>query len=253
MSSYSKKRKFDSKPGSSKRYKKSYPTSVVKRPSSRAYVPRQRFGEVKGMDTLLSLNPIISTTGTNGSIFVVNLVPPGSASYNRIGRKIQHKSLRVKGSLLFTTSATATTGDQEGNYVRMIIVWDKQPSSGSIPTFDTIFGVTAQDGTESTTRLSPLKYDNMDRFKVLKDCMYVMNPRVIASGGTTNQNEQLVAFDEFIKVSGETVYSGQSATQTIADISSGGLYVIFRANNNTATTGFASVNSDAIARLRYTD
>lgn len=248
------KRKYGDAGGSSKRYKTSHSTAVVKRPSSKVYRPRQRMGEVKGLDTLLSLNPIINTTGTNGSIFVLNLVPPGSASFNRVGRKIYNKSLRLKGSFTFTTGPTATTSDQLGSYIRMVVVWDKQPSSGSIPTFDSIFGVTAQDGTESTTLLSPLKYDNMDRFQILKDCTYVSNPDVVISGGTTNQNERLMAFDEFLKLGGrETVFSGQSATQTIADISSGGLYVIFRSNANTALTNFQVVNSDAIARLRYTD
>jgi len=246
------KRKYSgSNGGAQKKYKS---TAVVKRPSSKVYVPRQRMGEVKGLDTLLSLNPIINTTGTNGSIFVLNLVPPGSASFNRVGRKIYNKSLRLKGSFLFVTAPTATTSDQLGSYIRMVVVWDKQPSSGSIPTFDSIFGVTAQDGTESTTLLSPLKYDNMDRFKILKDCTYVSNPDVVIGGGTTNQNERIVTFDEYLKLGGrETVFSGQSATQTIADISSGGLYVIFRANGNTALTNFNAVNADSIARLRYTD
>ena len=110
---------------------------------------RQRMGELKGMDTDLSLTPVISTTNTNGSSFVANLVQQGAGSWNRVGRKIYAKSLRIKGIVTFTNTPTFATGAQNNNWCRMVVVHDQQPSSGSIPTFDAIFGITAQDGTES--------------------------------------------------------------------------------------------------------
>lgn len=230
-------------------------TAVVKRPSSKVYVPRQRLGEVKGLDTSLSLNPVIATTGTNGSIFVLNLVPPGSASYNRIGRKIYNKSVRVKGSFGLNYAVIATTNDLAGLFIRCVLVWDKQPSSGSIPTFETMFGTTVQDGTEASNILAPLRYDNMDRFKILKDWTIEAPVMSIPStGGTTNQVERSIPFDEYVKLGNrETVYSGQSATQTIADISSGALYMVFRASADTTTSQVVAVNSNSFARLRYTD
>lgn len=230
-------------------------TAVVKRPSSRVFVPRQRLGEVKGLDTVLTLTPVISTTNTNGSIFVLNLVAPGSASYNRIGRKIYNKSVRVRGSMYMQYALQATTSDLEANFCRMVLVWDKQPSSGSIPTFDTIFGITAQDGTESSSVLAPLRYDNMDRFKVLKDCVVEFHPQATPPlGGSINLVTKIAPFDEYVKLGGrETVYSGQSATQTIADISSGALYLVYRVYNNTATTCQVGIESNSFARLRYTD
>lgn len=252
----SNKRKYSSsKPGGAKKPRRSFKSqgNAVARRST--FQRPMRIGEVKGMDTDLTIaGPVLATTGTNGDCFVLNLVPPGVGSWNRVGRKIYCKSLRLKGCLLYQYNAATTTSNLASSYCRMVVVWDKQPSGGAIPSFDTVFGVTNQAGTESTTILSPLKYDNMDRFKVLKDC--VINFDVEATpptGGSTNIISQRKTFDEYLKVKGECVYSGQSATQTIADISTGALYVYFRAPLAIASTSAVSVEAQSWARLRYTD
>lgn len=212
----------------------------------------QPAGEVKGMDTDISLNPVIATTSTNASSFVLNLVQQGAGSWNRVGRKIHSKSLRIVGNLQITSAPTVATGVGSENLIRMVVVWDQQPSGGSIPTFDTIFGITAQDGTESTPDVTcPPRYDNMDRFRVLKDCTYSNRPAFVSSLGSGPASNAVIPIDEYLKLSGqETVFSGQSNPMTIADISTGAIYVYFRTLNNQAfTTGLV----DAIARLRYTD
>jgi len=66
-------------------------------------VPVRRYGEVKGMDTDISLNPMISTTNSNASSFVLNLVQSGAASWNRVGRKTHIKSLRLIGNINFNS------------------------------------------------------------------------------------------------------------------------------------------------------
>lgn len=214
---------------------------------------RQRLGELKGMDTDISLSPIIATTNTNGSSFVLNLVQQGAGSWNRVGRKIYPKSLRVKGVVTFTNTPTFATGNQNGNWIRMVVVHDQQPSSGSIPTFDTIFGITAQDGAESCPDITcPPRYDNMDRFRVVKDCTFRQPDASVVSFGSAPSNVFITPVDEYLEVSNlpETVFSGQSAPMTIADISTGAIYVYFRAGVNAAST---TTSFDGIARLRYTD
>lgn len=255
MSSYSRKRKFDGKPGSSKKARKSSygPTSsVARRSTGMRVVPRQRFGEVKGVDTILTYTPIIASTNTNAGIQVVNLIAPGSGSFNRIGRKAYLKSLRIKGYLDAAITSVAASSDLMGSVVRMVVVWDKQPSSGAIPNFNDMFGVTDQAGTESSTIMAPIRYDNMDRFKILKECTWEFNPEAISPNAGDVVNMQK-AVDEYIKLNHETVYSGQTATQTIADISTGALYIVWRASTNTAGTFIAGVSNQTYARLRYTD
>lgn len=225
--------------------------------AARAITGKSRL-EVKGMDTKLGSLPIVDTVNTNDSIAVLNLVQQGAGSWNRVGRKIFPKSIRIKGSILVTSAWSVSTPTQYGNYLRCILVWDKQPSGGSIPTFDTMFGVTEQTGTESTTVMSPLKYDNMDRFTVLKEWVLSSNPG--SSGSTAAATgagvHNIITFDEFYRFKGkfETVYSGQSNPMTLADISSGALYIVFRSRATTVDpVSSVALQPDVIARLRYTD
>lgn len=214
----------------------------------------RRIGEKKGMDTPLTLSPVIATTSTNGSAFVLNLVQQGVGSWNRVGRKINLQSVRLRGVATFEFQVELITGRLYANTLRMVVVWDKQPSGGSIPTFDTIFGKTAQDGTESTTFLDPLRYDNMDRFTVLRDSVLDAQSEATSDAGTTLISQVNCSFDEFIKLnSREVVFSGQSVPMTIADISTGALYVYFRADTNSSAQSLISIDATSFARLRYTD
>lgn len=230
------------------------------RPLPGSYRDRQmqtalrRIAEKKGMDTALTLNPIISTTTTNGSAFVLNLIQQGAGSWQRVGRKVNLTSVRLRGTFVFSYANEAVTGSLGGNTVRMVVVWDKQPSGGAIPTFDSIFGVTDQTGTESCTFLNPIKYDNMDRFSVLRDCVVDMSPEVDAGGGTVNACTQMASFDEYIKLGNkEVVFLGQSSPMTIADISTGAIYVYFRVLQNVAGVAEVQVFTNSFARVRYTD
>jgi len=210
--------------------------------------------ELRGVDTTIAVADILNTTNTNVDVIPLNLVVPGNGSFNRQGRKIRMKSVRCFGSLACVIGETATTSSLAGVIVRLVVVYDKQPS-GVLPTFDTIFGHTLPDGTEASSFLDPLRYDNTSRFRVLRDLRKDFNPMLWNNAGGTVDGQIMVAnFDEYIKLPDlETVYSGQSSPQTIADISSGALYFIARASLSTASIGEASVSSSSFARLRYTD
>lgn len=185
----------------------------------------------KGVDTDLSLSPIINTVNTNGSCFCVNLVQAGSGSWNRTGRKILNRSLVITGFLGWTMGPSAT-GALYSNFVRMVVVYDKQ-TSGAIVPFSTVFGITDQSGTESTPDvLNPPKYDNMDRFRVLADRRIMPGSLVISTQDATHPTPQQTTYtmvNEFIDLKGiETVFSGQSVPMTAADIASGSIAVYFR-------------------------
>lgn len=210
-------------------------------------------GEKKGMDTNLYIASVTNTSNTNTNCFVVNLIQQGSGSWNRVGRKVNLKSLRIKGSFEVTYRAHEQT---LGNFIRMVVVWDKQPSSGSVPTFDQIFGTKDQDGTETSGILAPPKYDNMGRFRVLKDITFDCKPEANfwIVGGNDEVISYPISFDEYIKLNNlETVFSGQSIPMSISDISTGGLYIFFRALANQPGISQISVSSLSNARLRYTD
>jgi len=209
----------------------------------------------KGVDTDVSVasGNLINTTNTNGVAFVLNLIQAGTGSWNRVGRKAHLKSVRVKGLVSHTATPTATTANMLANFVRMVLVWDKQPSGAAVPSFDAIFGVTAQDGTESCPDIMcPPRYDNMDRFRIIRDKTVDMPICVVDSSGSLKNTQAIINVDEYVKLSDlECVYSGQSSPMTIADISTGALYLYFRAYNN--VSGQSVCAFDGITRLRYTD
>lgn len=208
---------------------------------------------LKGVDTDISIVSNISTTNTNAQIFAVNLVQQGAGSWNRVGRKLHLKSLRLKGVVQFTINPSAVTGTAVLPGYRCIVVWDKQPSGAAIPAFDQIFGITAQDGTETCPTITcPPRYDNMDRFRIMKDMFYDAPNLALSAIGNGPNTAVNIEMDEYISLpSLETVFSGQSAPMTIADISTGALYVIHR--QTSAAGGASSVTFSGIARIRYTD
>lgn len=216
----------------------------------------RQIGEKKGVDTVLTLNPVIPTTNTNGSIFVANLVSPGTGSYNRVGRKIHLQSLRIRAIAQHQAAFDGTTANIESNTLRMAIVWDKQPS-GTTPQFDDIFGYTLQNGTEAAQFTNPIRYDNMDRFQILRDVVIDFSPSATpAPGGTGTENFIVTSasIDEYVNLGGrEVVFSGQSSPCTIADISSGGLYIVFRADSQVNGVNNILISSESFCRLRYTD
>lgn len=215
---------------------------------------RQNAGEKKGVDTSLEITgPIAITTNTNTDSFVLNLIRTGNGSWNRVGRKVFLKSIRLRGQAIFVCGPEAVSATRRGGSLRMVLVWDKQPSGGAIPAFDAIFGHTNQDGSEATTFTDAIKYDNMGRFKILKDCMMDVNPTAI----NTETDKEIVfshSFDEYVPLKNKvTIFSGESAPMTIADISTGALYVYFRASVGTNNINDFSISNDSYARLRYSD
>jgi hypothetical protein len=208
--------------------------------------------EKKLMDTNLALaGPIISTTGTNGDAFTLNLVRAGAGYFNRIGRKIYMKSLRVRLVANFR-SAINTNNVQEAS-LRCVVVYDDRPA-GVVPTFDQIFGRTDQAGAETVAVYDPPRPDNLQRFRVIHDC--VMTPEsVVNNSSATATYTQNHVYDKYLKLPNlETTYSGDSSPMTIADISTGALYIYFRQLTQSTNDEIDwSLVSASMARLRYTD
>jgi len=209
-------------------------------------------GDLKGMDTPLNL-PILADPTLNTCVQCVNLIQTGSGSWNRVGRKVFPKSLRLKLGIRYTY---ANVGDQvQGTSVRLAIVWDKNPSGGALPTFQEMFKITEQTGAESTSWKAPPAFDSLGRFVVIRDMIVDINPdnfpTPIVDGISIIKKEM----DEYIPLQGgmETVYSGQSNPLTIADVYSGALYFIAIADEAPPIGYGLQLTSDSSARLRYTD
>ncbi|AUM61629.1 capsid [uncultured virus] len=216
----------------------------------------------KGNDAAIVTGTIPLTTNDNTGIQVLNLVPPGTGSFQRNGRAIGLDNVRLKLQTRVECAPEAVTGDYYGISVRHVLVWDKQPSGAAIPNFSTIFGLTTQNGVESSSWNAPVSYDSMERFKILKEVCHDFNPGVLAnlppeSAGTSNKFQMVAEDDIFYKFKeGKyiTNFGGQAVTATIADINTGALYLVSRAYTATSTgSTSANLSNTSFCRFRYHD
>jgi len=213
-------------------------------------------GEVKGMDTTLATPGFLTiseATNVSTGVGVLNLIAPGSGSWNRIGRKTFPKSLRLKYTVEYTFQHTATNSVQ-ANCLRILLVWDKNPNGAALPSFNTMFKQTDQFGAELSTWSAPAAFDTMDRFRVIRDRVIDLNPQIYPPA-STNEGQWHQNVDEFIVLPEglETVYSGQADPQTIADIYSGALYMVAILQKSLSSGYAVRLSAGSVARLRYTD
>lgn len=212
--------------------------------------PRQNLlkvpGEVKGADMVLT-GGVLKTFDTNGSAFLLNGLAAGAAAYQRVGRKVALKSVRLSG--FFDISYPLVGTARGSGLIRIVVVWDKQPSGEALPTWNEVFGQTDAAGSAKAGLMDAIKYDEMGRFSILHEQVIKIEPSCDGNAGTVYD---LVSFDKYVKLKGkESVYSG--GTSGIGDLNSGGLYAYFRAADAANAGINVTLNSTSQARLRYVD
>lgn len=243
---------MDARPGGaakkSGQRKRSRVGRSVRASSYRQIAPKHatlRPRELKGLDTDLSaIGTVQSSTTGNDDIVVVNLIQQGTGSFNRVGRKVFPQSIRLTAFFRLIQATNTNTS----TYLKWALVLDRQSSGAALPNYDAIFAGTAQDGTETSTLFVPIRFDNTDRFRVIKEGKYGLGQ---GAAFTTGLGGDQVAIDEYINLKGiETVYNATASPMTIAEISSGALYFVARCTDTTNTT---VVLVGGNARLRYYD
>lgn len=225
------------------------------RQAARSMITTTRFttatrypGELKGVDTAISWPTVPNTTNTNTNIQILNGIAAGTGSYQRVGRKVISKSLRISGYAECNIVTTAAGSDLYGNIIRFIVVWDKQPSGAAYPNFDAIFGKTNSAGVATSDIWSPPAYNTMDRFRVLKDWMIMCEPDSTPTAG--NVSVYRFPVECYLRLANlESNYSGPNATET--DVNTGSLYLIARCITNDATA--TTWGTYLTTRLRYVD
>jgi len=208
--------------------------------------------ELKGVDFRTAFSPVISTTNDSGCIHTINLVGAGTGSFQRIGKNVCGKSVRLQGIVAAILKTDGTTGDLLGNTLRMVVVYDAQPN-GNLPVYSDIFGITGQDGTVTTEFLDPVRYTETSRFKVLRNVVWDCNPEAYGSTGSQHQIGMFKTIDEYIPLDDiTTTFSANTSPASISQITHGAIYLIFRARSNT-TDDYFYVSDKFSVRYRYTD
>jgi len=217
--------------------------------------------EIKTLDTQLAgafnvgpFNPITDTLSSNDSALVLNCLQQGTADFNRIGKSVNMKSLRIRGHVtrVYTTPTVGTSAYNEMP-IRIVVVHIKSEEQ-AIPDFNDIFGGIQQAGATLVSMDSGVLPYRMQDVTVLRDITLkatANNPADTALGGDIIGNR--LPFDEFIPLKGlQTVYKGTANPVTIANIMTGAIVMYIRGAYYTLED-HASIDEDGVARLRYED
>lgn len=185
-----------------------------------SYVPSP---EKKAAD--FSGTPAVDTTG---SIVTLNGIARGDSISERIGRKVQMRSVHIRGHMQSTT----TTGTAQMG--RVLLVYDRQ-TNGAVP------GIT--DVLDAIGSTSHRNLSTTMRFRVLMDRLYPLPDQ-------TGDGEHLqLPVNEYMKIN-LPVHFNNGDAGTVADITTGGLYLITLGDNAAGVTaGTFAVKT----RVRYTD
>lgn len=174
-----------------------------------------------------------------GTVGLINGVQTGSSSYNRVGRRIMMKGLRVHVKFTPSTNVAALYTDSETE-LRYLIVYDRQPNGSAVAVADVLSQI-GQDGTVTTN--SPVEHppnpNNRQRFLVLRDYRLIA-PNTVGTTpnirvGLTPQQPLLI--NDYVKLKKLiTHYKSDSNPCTIADIETGALLSVYCASNGVAGT-----------------
>lgn len=187
-------------------------------------VPGRR-GELKYVDVDQQNN--FAETGVG---ILLNGLAPGTGASQRIGKKVTLKSVQLRLSIVAGTAGVAPFAGM----VRCFLIYDKQ-ANATTPTVAQIL--------EKVAGSSPMNMDNRDRFLVIYDRQFALDQ----AGG--NQSSQLKMYK---RLNLTTVFNAGTAG-TVADITSGSLYIVFIGENGYTANPTNPPFATWYSRIRYED
>ena len=141
----------------------------------------------------------------DGLITLIATVAQGTSVNQRVGKKIQWKSMQIRG----TVQANATT---VSNNSAWLIVYDRRPT-GSLPAITDVLS--------SATAISFTNDANSGRFQILKR----WNDTILGNVGTAGQqtDKSSIVVDEFLSLRFPPCAYKAAGTGAIGDIEQGAL------------------------------
>lgn len=184
----------------------------------------------------------VNTTGSITPLFIPVL---GTDYTNRIGRKTLMKWIYIRGRVQTEASATAAVNlAVPAQQIRFMLVQDMQPNAAA-PVIGDIL-VTASPS-------SQLNLNNRDRFRILSDKEFVFDPYLYNTAATvaySSASRQIYNFKKFKKLNLETIFNSTNGG-TIADITSGALYMVWVGSQAAGTD--TDANAFLTTRIRFND
>lgn len=161
--------------------------------------------EVKSVDIgqNIAFGNIVTATGQ-----LLNDTSTGADFYNRIGRKVAMKNVRIRGKVIGVNGAAGE------DYLRLSLIYDKQYNAGA-PQFQQVFQDTANAGAATTNCFSGVNLNNRDRFVVLREfTLAVPSANSIPTVAVFPNSKEYVV-DWFVPLKGADVIHSGSALTTI--------------------------------------
>lgn len=166
---------------------------------------------------------------SNGTLTLLNGVATGDTQSQRTGAEVQSTSIQIRGWFL------SNPLEESGLVYRMIIFWDRQANGANPLVVSTSAGTPgllfANSGGNSVNL--PFMYETNDRFRVIYDKRFVINPQVVGNvvaGDTTAVGAMRLAFKKKIKLNRRVKYDDVNGV--IDDINTNSLWVTFLSNDS---------------------
>lgn len=193
---------------------------------------------------VFDVNPTVYQLNTTPNIFSICNPTQGSDMSNRIGRKINLKSVYIRATIATEPSMTAgAVGATPAQAARLILLVDMQPN-GALPNIADIL--------VTSTITSHLNLNSRDRFRILWDKFLTFDPYIVnatASTAVATASRQIQAVKKFKLLNFEQTYNS-SSTGSISDIATGSLVMVLLGSQ---ATGSLDLNCTMSTRVRYTD
>ena len=181
----------------------------------------------------LDVGVTLFVTGVpTAALTLLNGISQGTTSSTRIGSRIEIKSVQFRSNYQSGQGATGVTP------LRIKIIYDKE-ANGAAPNATDIMAVDAIDGLNNL--------NNAGRFITVFDQTW--DPVTGPSLGSGPGCAQAQILDGYVKCNLPVKYNGGNAG-TVADISSGSLYVLSWSNG--VTLGGTGYDPAGYFRIRYT-
>lgn len=197
---------------------------------------KYRVGEKKAFDYFDNESFRYGNVNNGYRFFLLSGIVQGSDYYNRVGRRTHYHDMLVRWKL----SPIASSGVLAAGLVWTVaIVYDRQPQASLPATPSVVFSVVSG---AFTTSCSPVTLSNRERFSVLRHKVFYIDPY-----------HPNICGEEYLWV-GETATWNATNTGTVADCSSGAIYMLaycsdMISESRQTTSLFFEVQS----RLRFRD
>lgn len=182
-----------------------------------------------------------------GAFYLINGIAVGSAFYQRIGAKIQMKSLQYH---FYFSQSGNNAQPYTPQQCRLMIIYDKQPN-GNLPTLANLLTDYSAAGAVVANPFGMINLPYRDRFEVIHDRYFSLQTANTTTGtvGTEGDNTTWNGISGYVKLR-RRVTCYQTTSYQIGDISTGSLFMFTASNIASGSEPWAMYG---ITRLRYYD